>query len=63
MTKKIKISVSSYLVGKICDRAQDLGVVLTINHEDLDYAELVLFGDNAHILEDEIEQGKIFLKI
>lgn len=62
MTKKSKITVSSYLVSKICERAKDLGIVLAIVNEDLDYAELTLFGDNARVLSEEIEQGKIFLK-
>lgn len=63
MTKKVKISVSSYLVHKIIERAKELSVILTIDHEDLDYAELALFGNNARLLADEIESGKIFLKI
>ena len=63
MTKKVKISVSSYLVSKICERAKVLEVVLAIEHEDLDYAELTLFGDNARMLSEEIEQGKLFLKV
>lgn len=60
--KKVKTGIATFLIDKVLERADELNVTVCCTTDDLDYADLVLFGDNATLLREEIEQGLINIK-
>lgn len=60
--KKVKTGVATFLIDKVLERAAELNVTVCCSTDDLDHADLVLFGDNATLLRKEIEQGLINIK-